>query len=426
MVFLVRAERTHVRKTNLPLEVDCRHRLRQLGAWSPAWQKEDSMTGFQFRAPGTIVAQAGSSLLIADDFALRFARKILIVSDQTLVGLGMVERIEKALRLKGADVVVFADVEPEPSAETVRRATALGSEHRVDGVVGLGGGSPMDVAKLVALLVATPQPLEGLYGVDRAQGVRLPLVLIPTTAGTGSEATRVSVITSDAHDKAPILAPQLVCDTVILDAELTLGLPPKVTAATGVDAMVHAIESYTSGVRKNPVSDRLALQALALLFDNIRRAVTHGGDIDARSSMLTGSMLAGLAFANASVGAVHAIAYPLGPQFHVSHGGSNAVVLVPVMRFNMPEATTLYAQIARVVLPGIASGDDHAAADRLVHELETLIPEVGLENRLSPFGIRESHLSDLIEGALRQQRILSYNIKVPGRDDIEAVFRAVL
>jgi alcohol dehydrogenase class IV len=384
------------------------------------------MAGFQFRAPGTITAHAGSAGAIADDFALRFARRVLIVSDQTLVRLGLVTRIEQALRQRSADVVVFADVEPEPSAETVRRATAMGTEHGVDAVVGLGGGSPIDVAKLVALLVATPQPLEGLYGVDRAQGARLPLVLIPTTAGTGSEATRVSVITSDAHEKSPIVASQLVCDSVILDADLTLGLPPKVTAATGVDAMVHAIEAYTSGVRKNPVSDRLALEALALLFDNIRTAVTHGDDVEARSGMLTGSMLAGLAFANATVGAVHALAYPIGTQFHVSHGGSNAVVLVPVMRFNMPEAAPLYAQIARAVLPKVASGDDQAAADHLVHELETLIPNVGLESRLGAFGIQARHLSELTDGALRQQRLLSYNIKVPGRGEIEAVFRAVL
>jgi alcohol dehydrogenase class IV len=384
------------------------------------------MNGFQFRTPGTILVQAGGSLQIAEDFALRSARKVLLVTDQTLATLGIVERVEKALRQKGADVVVFAEVEPEPSAETVRRATALGRHHQVDGVVGLGGGSPMDVAKLVALLVATPQPLEGLYGVDRAQGIRLPLVLIPTTAGTGSEVTKVAVITSDTNDKAAVLAPQLVCDTVILDVELTMGLPPKVTAATGLDAMVHAIESYTSGVRKNPASDQLALQALALLYGNIRTAVAHGDDAPARSGMLAGSMLAGLAFANATVGAVHAMAYPLGTQFHVSHGGSNAVMLGPVMRFNMPEATPLYAQIARSVLPNVTSGDDQAAAERLLREIDVLIPEVGLESRLSAFGIRESHLADLTEGALRQQRILSYNIKVPGRNDIEDMFRAVL
>jgi alcohol dehydrogenase class IV len=384
------------------------------------------MTGFQFRTPGTILCQAGGSLLLAEDLALRSARRVLVVTDQTLVRLGLVEPIENALRQKGADVLVFADVEPEPSAGTVRKAATLGREHRVDAVVGLGGGSPMDVAKLVALLVATPQPLEDLYGVDRAQGARLPLVLIPTTAGTGSEVTKVSVIISDTNDKAPILAPQLVCDTVILDGELTMKLPPKVTAATGLDAMVHAIESTTSGVRRNPVSDELALQALRLLFGNCRTVVAHGENVEARSRMLAGSMLAGLAFANATVGAVHALAYPLGTQFHVSHGGSNAVMLAPVMRFNMPEAAPLYARIARAILPNAVSGDDQAAADGLVSELETLIAEVGLEGRLGAFGIAESDVPALTDGALRQQRILSYNIKVPERADIEAMFRAVL
>jgi alcohol dehydrogenase class IV len=284
----------------------------------------------------------------------------------------------------------------------------------------------MDVAKLAALLVACPQPVEDLYGVDRAQGNRLPLVLIPTTAGTGSEATKVAVVTGDDGEKSPILAPQLVCDTVILDVELTLGLPPAITAATGVDAMVHAIEAYTSAVRKNPVSDQLALQALRLLSGSIRTAVAHGERVETRSRMLTGAMLAGLAFVNATVGAVHALAYPLGTRFQVSHGGSNALVLVPVMRFNMPEATPLYAEIARAVVPDIDAGNDQEAADRLVALLESLIPEVGLQCRLQEAGVQDADVPDLVSGALRQERLLSYNVKAMTPDDIGAVYRASL
>jgi alcohol dehydrogenase class IV len=384
------------------------------------------MSAIQFRIPGNIISEAGGVSQLAADFALRNAVRVLVVTDTTLVDLGFAGRVEEALRRRGAEVVVFDGVEPEPSAATVRRAAEIGREQGVDGVVGLGGGSPMDVAKLVALLVRTPQPIEEIYGVDLAKGERVPLVLIPTTAGTGSEVTRVAVVTADNGDKAPILAPQLYCDTVILDVELTLGLPPKVTAATGVDAMVHAIEGYTSGLRKNPVADQMALHAMRLLFGNTRTAVKNGGDVAARSAMLTGSMLAGLAFANATVGAVHALAYPLGTQFHVSHGGSNAVVLVPVMRFNMPEATPLYSEIARAVMPELNAADDQTAADRLADDLEALIPEVGLEGRLRDFGIQESDMSSLVDGALRQERLLSYNYKVPSREDVEAIYRAAL
>jgi len=384
------------------------------------------MTSFQFRTPGSIMSAPGGVAQIGVDYALRSARRVLLITDATLVDLGIAGRVEKPLREEGIEVFTFAEVEPEPSAETVRRATAFGREHGVDAVVGLGGGSPMDVAKLVALFVRTPQTIEDTYGVDLATGERLPLVLVPTTAGTGSEVTKVAVVTADNKDKAPILAPQLYCDTVILDVELTLGLPPKVTAATGVDAMVHAVEAYTSSLRKNPASDQLALQAMRLLFANVRTAVAHGDDVGARSAMLTGSMLAGLAFANSTVGAVHALAYPLGTQFHVSHGGSNAVVFVPVMRFNMPEASPLYAEIARAVLPENQASDDDAAAARLADALDELIPEVGLEGRLREFGIEERHLSDLTDGALRQERLIGYNFKPMDRTDIEAVFRAAL
>jgi alcohol dehydrogenase class IV len=384
------------------------------------------MDGFQFRIPGSIISGAGSLRQVATDYTLRSAHSVLLVTDRTMVQLGFADRISGLFNERGVEVSVFDQVEPEPSAETVRRAVAFGIEHGVDAVVGLGGGSPMDVAKLVALLVASPQPIEDTYGVDRAVGERLPLVLIPTTAGTGSEVTKVAVVTADNKDKAPILAPQLYCDTVILDVELTLGLPPKVTAATGVDAMVHAVEAYTSSIRKNPASDQLALQAMRLLFANVRTAVAHGDDVAARSAMLTGSMLAGLAFANSTVGAVHALAYPIGTQFHVSHGGSNAVVFVPVMRFNMPEAAPLYADIARAVLPGTRALDDETAATSLVDSLDELIPTVGLEGRLREFGIEEQHLSDLTDGALRQERLIGYNFKPMDRTDVESAFRAAL
>jgi alcohol dehydrogenase class IV len=373
------------------------------------------MNAIQFRTPGTIISQPGGIGQLAEDFALRSAKRVLIVTDSTLVGLGFAERATEALRQRGADALIYDEVEPEPSAETVRGAAAFGRDSGVDSVIGLGGGSPMDVAKLVALLVASPQPIEEMYGVDLAQGDRVPL-----------EVTKVAVVTADSGDKAPILAPQLYCDTVILDVELTLGLPPKVTASTGVDAMVHAIEGFTSGLRKNPAADQMALQAMRLLYPNVCNAVENGQDVEARSAMLVGSMLAGYAFANATVGAVHALAYPLGTQFHVSHGGSNAAVLVPVMRFNMPEATPLYAELARAVVSGLEGRSDQDAADLLADSLEALIPEVGLEGRLREFGIEDDHVGDLVDGALRQERLLSYNIKVPERSDIEAIYRGAL
>jgi alcohol dehydrogenase class IV len=385
-----------------------------------------NMQTFQFKTPGTIIFKAGSAANPDTYRSLGIHGNVLLVSDPTLTKLGIAEKVRQAITEGGSSVILFDQVEPEPKVSSVRKLVEFASSKKVNHVVGLGGGSPMDVAKIAALMIPSPQAVESMYGVGNARGTRLPLVLIPTTAGTGSEGTPVAVVTGEDGEKSPIVGPQFICDSVILDAELTLGLPPGVTAATGADAMVHAIEAYTSAVRKNPVSDRLAIQALQLLHGNITRVVEHGEDLEARGKMLLGSMMAGLAFANASVGAVHALAYPLGTQFHLSHGESNAVVLVPVMRYNLAVATSLYAEISREVLTGSDAQNDDAAAAQLIDGLAQLIPALGLKDRLSQYGITENDLDSLTEGCLKQDRLLSYNARPMRRKDIRSAFHSVL
>jgi len=384
------------------------------------------MQAFQFKTPGTTIFKAGSAANPDTYRSLGIHGNVLLVSDPILTKIGIVEKVRQAITECGSSVILFDQVEPEPKVSSVRKLVEYASSKKVSHVVGLGGGSPMDVAKIAALMIPTPQAVESMYGVGNARGTRLPLVLIPTTAGTGSEGTPVAVVTGDDGEKSPIVGPQFICDSVILDAELTLGLPPGVTAATGADAMVHAIEAYTSAVRKNPISDRLAIQALQLLHGNITRVMEHGEDLEARGNMLLGSMMAGLAFANASVGAVHALAYPLGTQFHLSHGESNAVVLVPVMRYNLAVATSLYAEISREVLTGSDAQNDAAAAAQLIDELAQLIPALGLGDRLSQYGIAEKDLDSLTEGCLKQDRLLSYNVRPMRREDIRSAFHSVL
>ena len=384
------------------------------------------MKDFQFRTPGTTIFRPGSSIDRSTYEGLGISGKTLLVTDNTLNTLGIASKVESAIKEADIDVVMFDAVEPEPNIETVRKLVDLATKENINSVIGLGGGSPMDVAKIVALLIPCPQPIESLYGVGNAKGVRLPLILIPTTAGTGSEATPVAVVTGDDGEKSPIVGPQFICDSVILDAELTLGLPPKITAATGVDAMVHAIEAYTSSVRKNTISDKLAINSLQLLHKSIKISVMQGDDVEARSNMLLGAMMAGLAFANSSVGAVHALAYPLGTNFHLSHGESNAMVLTSVMRFNLSHATSLYADLSRSIIPEAIHSTDLDASELLINELSELIVEVGLKDRLSEFGISKNDLIQLTDGALNQARLLSYNIKEMSRDDIYNVFNAVL
>src|SRR5690606_27671604 len=268
-----------------------------------------------------------------------------------------------------------------PPISVVLDALAQARTHQCDGVIGFGGGSPMDTAKLVALLSKGEQSLQQVYGVGNATGKRLPLIQVPTTAGTGSEVTPIAIVTTGETTKMGVVAPQLLPDLAILDATLTTGLPGPVTAATGIDAMVHAIEAYTSKVRKNPYSDMLAREALRLLSANLHTAVHQGDNVEARSNMLLGAMLAGQAFANAPVAAVHALAYPLGGIFHIPHGLSNSLVLPHVMRFNLPAARGLYAELAPLVLPaGRPATNDLAGA--LIDYLVELSENVLLPQRL--------------------------------------------
>jgi alcohol dehydrogenase class IV len=288
-------------------------------------------------------------------------------------------------------------------------------------VIGLGGGSSLDVAKLVALLLASGEELGAIYGVGNARGPRLPLLLAPTTAGTGSEVTPISIVTTGAHEKKGVVSPLLIPDIALLDPDLTLGLPPAVTAATGVDAMVHAIEAYTSAsANNNPVSRALACEALRLLGRNIRQAVHHGRDLEARGAMLIGSMLAGQAFANSPVAAVHALAYPIGGHFGVPHGLSNALVLPHVLRFNASACAAAYAELSPHAFPDLPESDAGAFIDALTK----LSAEIGLPPRLRDVGIPADAVPLMAEDAMKQTRLLVNNPRPLGLADARAIYEA--
>jgi alcohol dehydrogenase class IV len=303
---------------------------------------------------------------------------------------------------------------------------SLCRDERIDLVLSIGGGSALDTAKLVAYLAKSGDRLDDIYGVGLAKGERLPLLLVPTTAGTGSEVTPIAIVTTPTTEKKGVVSPRLLPDWAILDPELTLGLPSHVTAATGIDAMVHAIEAYTSRHRKNPMSDQLARQALALLSQNIREVCRNGRNLEARSQMLLGSMLAGMAFANAPVAAVHALAYPIGAIFHVPHGLSNALVLMGVLRFNLPAAETLYAELAPIVDPqanGLSPGE---AALRFVDGLAAICRDCKVPASLAEVGVRENDLPRLAEDAMKQTRLLVNNPREVTYADAFAIYGEAL
>jgi alcohol dehydrogenase class IV len=381
---------------------------------------EGAVTGFTFETTPKIVSAPQSSLDLGRHAADAGVSHALIVTDRGLLATGQIIPIEAALNAAGIAATVYADVEADPPEAIIEAAVRAARSAGVDGVIGIGGGSSMDTAKLVALLVRTPQALPDIYGIGLAKGPRLPLIQVPTTAGTGSEVTPISIVTTPAHEKKGVVSPLLLPDIALIDATLTLQLPARVTAMTGIDAMVHAIEAYTTRWKKNPVSDALSIAALKLLFGNIRTVIATPGDIAARSAMLEGSMLAGMAFANAPVGAVHALAYPIGGHFHVPHGLSNALVLLPVMRFNLSAARPLYGELASAVF-GVGRG-----ADDLIEVIDRLVADMPMERRLKDVGVAPSDLDRLAEDAMKVQRLLGNNPREVTLADARALYAEAL
>ena len=379
---------------------------------------------FTFDTAPNIIFRSGSSKALGDLVKLRMKRPVLL-TDKGLIDAGIIAPALDSLKAAGLDVLLFDDVAADPPAARVKEAVEIARQHQADGVIGLGGGSSMDTAKIVAVLLTSDQSLEEIYGTDQVKGRRAPLALVPTTAGTGSEVTSISVITSDSDEKVAVVDNQLYPDLAVLDPELTLGLPRHVTAATGIDAMVHAIEAYTNIHRKNPVSDALAREALKLLSTNIVRACETPSDIKTREAMLLGAMLAGQAFANSPVGAVHGMAYPLGGIFHVPHGLSNSLMLEPVLRFNAPNAAGQYAELSDVVAPG-AVGSDAEKCDAFIKKMVEIVEATGVERRLTQLGISHNDLPRMAEDAMKAQRVLQNNPREVTYDDALAMYTEVL
>lgn len=370
----------------------------------------------------------GPKILSGPDQAQALAEKLppgpcLLVTDSDLVRLGLTRAYEDAIG-STREIVVFDAVEADPSKETLLAATDAARSAAVASVVAVGGGSPMDVAKLASYLLGSGDDLEQIWGVGLAKGQRLPLALVPTTAGTGSEATPISVITCEGGVKLAVNSWPLIADWAVLDATLTLGLPRQVTAATGIDAMVHAVESYTSARLKNPLSDALAREALRLLSSNLLIAIEQPHDLEARSAMLLGAHLAGLAFANAPVAGVHALAYPLGGLHHLPHGLTNALMLRHVLAHNLEAAREHYAELAEVIEPECAGQGSQARAALLIERLDALASQSGLALRLRDHGISFDEAPMLAREAMKQTRLLVNNPCEISESDAQRLYEA--
>ena len=382
------------------------------------------MHSFLFNTVSDVLSGPGTSGQLGEMAAAMGIERLFVVTDPGIVKFGLLQQAVESLEANNIALHIYSDIVADPPESVVMNAVHAARDFGCDGVVGFGGGSSMDVAKLLAVLIKGEQQLADIYGVDQITGGRLPLIQVPTTAGTGSEATMVSIITTGETTKAGVVSRTLLADKIILDAALTTGLPPAVTAATGIDAMVHAIEAYTSKRLKNPLSDMLAREALRLMAGNIEVAVKQGDNLEARSAMLLGAMLAGQAFANAPVAAVHALAYPLGGNYHIPHGLSNSLVLPHVLRFNAPDAAELYAQLAPIIVPQQQLPDDPIAVTQILADyFLSLADDLGLQTTLRQMNIPETDLSMLAQEAMQQQRLLINNPRELALDDALAIYR---
>jgi alcohol dehydrogenase class IV len=368
------------------------------------------------------------------------ARRLLIVTDPVLVKAGLVDQVRRPLAESGIAVEVFAEGEPEPSVRAAEACIAMARRVSPDVLLGLGGGSNMDLAKITAAVLAHGGGPTHYVGDDKISGPIYPLICVPTTAGTGSEVSAAAVLTdTDQHIKVGTLSNYLRPRVAVVDPLLTVSCPPKVTAESGIDALTHAIEAYTAVDNatfplpadersvyqgRHPLGDCLAEKAIGLIGSHLRRAVARGEDLEAREGMSLGATLAGLAFSNVGVAVVHALEYPVGGATHCAHGAGNGLLLPFVMRFNLPARVREFATVARLLGEDVARMPEAQAAERAIEAVERLRADIGIPLRLRDLGVKTEQLRQFAEKALGIRRILRVNPRPVTVDDLEAILQA--
>lgn len=384
---------------------------------------------FNFNFNTTPNVRFGSNILISCvvDIKKILGPRIFLISDPILSKLGLYNSLVDQLKSKGIKIKIFDKVSEDPSIKNLQSAIEEATIFLATGVLGFGGGSPMDVAKLTALLLGSNDKMDEIWGVDKVKGPRLPLVLIPTTAGTGSEVTPISIITLSNSEKKGVSSKLIIPDLAILDPVLTSDLPPKTTASTGIDAMVHSIEAFTSkSENNNPISKALAEKSLSLLGNSIIKGVENGrNDPEARNRMLLGSLMAGMSFANSPVAAVHALAYPLGGIYKITHGLSNALILPHIIRFNMKDDETRnsYLYLSDIIFPQIkhiTNLEDKALA--FVNEFINLSKRFHLPTRIRELGIPKKACKKMSIEAMKQERLLINNPINMTQEDAQKIY----
>ena len=381
---------------------------------------------FSFTGAKKIVFGCGSfSGLVGQVRDLR-AKKPFVAVDGNLAKLGMGDRIAEMFDREGMKAVLYDRVLPEPPLEQADEGAGLALKGKCDIVIGIGGGSAMDVAKAVAVVAAHGAEAKDFLGLNRVPGPGLPTIMVPTTAGTGSEVTFTAVfVRHDLKKKEGMNSMFMYPDLALLDPELTLSLPPQPTAASGMDALCHAIESYTS-VIASPASEMFSLRAVGLIAENLRTCVHNGGNLEAREAQMLGSLYAGIGLANAGVGAAHSLSYPLGGKYGISHGVANTLMLPRIMEFNLPGALEKFADVAEMMGENTEGLSVRDAAMLAVEAVDALIEDCGIATGLEELGIPEEDYSEMARVAMTVARPLENNPRKVTLEDAIAIYRTAM
>jgi len=379
-----------------------------------------------FRIPGQITFGAGASETVGTEAKRLGATHAFVLSDPNLQKLGVTERIVASLSAQGVRSTVYAGIEFEPSVQSIAPAAAAAKTSGCDLVIGLGGGSTLDTAKAVAVLTRNAGQAEDYLGIGLVKQRGVPSILMPTTGGTGAEITPNALFyVPAAREKRAIVSPHIIPDVAIVDPQLTVTVPPAVTAATGVDALSHAVESYTS-LNATPLTDLYALEAIRLIGSHVRTAVANGNDLAAREGMARASLYAGIGIGNAGTNIVHALAYPLQGQHRVTHGVANSMLLPYGMEFNALSNLPKFGAVAEALGEPVAGLSPRDAAARSTEACRLLSQDVGIPRKMRDVGIRAEHIDELVEGAMRMTRLWANNPRQVRPEDARAILERAL
>lgn len=378
------------------------------------------------RIPSEVIFGSGCAETVGEQARKLGAKRALVISDQGIQKAGLVDHIQSWLNKTGISSMSYVDVEAEPSTDSVAPCLDYARQAECDVVVGLGGGSVLDTTKAVAMLLKNEGTVEDYLGNDLVQRRGVPTILMPTTAGTGSEITPNALFyVPSRRAKEAVISPLIVTPVAMVDPVLTLSVPPSVTAATGMDALCHAIESYT-GLNATPLSELFALEAIRLISANLRQAVMDGQSLKAREGMALGSLYAAISLANSGTNAVHALAYPLQGLNRITHGIANSLLLPYVMEFNLLGNLEKFAKVAEMMGQPVGHLSLRDAAGESARACRQLSQDIGIPQHMSDIGISAAQMGELVGGALKVTRLLKNNPCPIGAEDIERIYERAL